>query len=165
MPAEAPAVTKPASAPVAAAIAPLASRCRSSISTNQGRIAAACCTAAGTAAHAPSAVIVPAALMTCRSFSAGRGSGLCIRIEARASPGSVSEMRLGSTRAGVARHAAFEHSNDLREHIRKPEYNEHHRPEFRHQETSRIGLEKIPHSDDRDQKLPDDEAFHAAHHA
>src|SRR5882724_4284176 len=63
MPAEAQAVTKPASPPVSRAITGLALRCRSLISTNSGRISAAARTAAGTAIEAPSPVMVPETLM------------------------------------------------------------------------------------------------------
>ena len=63
MPAEALAVTQPAAAPVAWAIAALARRCTASIETNAGRTVATASTTAGTARDAPRLVMVPAALI------------------------------------------------------------------------------------------------------
>src|SRR5690606_8827177 len=57
------AVTNPASAPVAAAMKALAWRCRSSISTKWGAMAAAAAMASRFMIEEPSAVMVPATLM------------------------------------------------------------------------------------------------------
>ena len=63
-PAEAEAVTVPASPPVAAAMTALALRCSSPISTNSLRIRRTASTASGTTIDAPSEVMVPETLMT-----------------------------------------------------------------------------------------------------
>ena len=75
MPADALAVTKPASAPVRRAMTALAFRWRSVISTNWGRISVTARTASGTTIDAPSAVMVPDTLMIGRSPSRRRMSG------------------------------------------------------------------------------------------
>ena len=72
------AVTNPASAPQSRAIAALALRCRSSISTNSRRMALTASTASGTTIEAPSAVIVPETLMTGRTPSRVRISAALI---------------------------------------------------------------------------------------
>src|SRR6185295_6879599 len=75
MPAEHEAVTHPASAPVASAIACEALRCRSLISTNSVRIFSTISTASGTTIEAPSDGMVPETLMMRRRPRAGRISG------------------------------------------------------------------------------------------
>src|SRR5262245_23342019 len=77
IPAEALAVTKPASPPVSRAMAALAFRWRSVISTNSGRISVTARIASDTTIDAPSAVIVPDTLMIGRSPSRRRMSGWC----------------------------------------------------------------------------------------
>ena len=67
IPADALAVTNPASVPVALAMAVLAFRCKSVISTNSGKMSATARTASGTTMEAPSAVIVPETLMIGRN--------------------------------------------------------------------------------------------------
>src|SRR5262245_10206767 len=75
IPAEALAVTKPASPPVSRATTALAFRWRSVISTNSGRISVTARIASGTTIDAPSAVMVPDTLMIGRSPSRRRMSG------------------------------------------------------------------------------------------
>ena len=74
-PADALAVTKPASDPVRRATTALAFRWRSVISTNSGRISVTARTASGTTIDAPSAVMVPDTLMIGRSPRRRRMSG------------------------------------------------------------------------------------------
>src|SRR4029079_16830187 len=75
IPAEHEAVTQPASAPVARAIACEALRCRSLTSTNSVRMPSTISTASGTTIDAPRNVMVPETLITRRRPRVGRMSG------------------------------------------------------------------------------------------
>src|SRR5262249_33700634 len=94
IPADALAVTKPASPPVSRAMTALAFRWRSVISTNSGRTSVTARIASGTTIDAPSAVIVPDPLMIGRMPSPRRMSGWCSDGGVTGSPPSVGSMVL-----------------------------------------------------------------------
>src|SRR5262245_10267468 len=123
MPAEAQAVTKPASPPLRRAITGLALRCRSLISTNSGRTSAAARTASGTAIEAPSPVMVPETLMIGRRPRRRRMSERITKLLLMLAEFDAAEERLEAivlridedvARAALDRDAPAVHEHDTR---------------------------------------------------